>query len=248
MGSIAMNLTKRIHSPMRGATTAKSYAQPMTAGIRNLRNWPRSLYYVQAATSGPGSATLALLSRWMTLPICAGSAARAPNGIPGLASISGSIHPTTGRTIMKKRVRPSAFCPAGARSIKRRFLDEDYCAIEDRDFFVRGLIHLPIIGAAETFRWGVWGSLSRENFNTLLKLDGKEERVDLPHMFSWLSTKIPEYPDTLSLKMYAHIQGPGMRPHFFLEQSDHPLAQEYHNGITAERVKAIMLGRLGGNE
>ena len=60
--------------------------------------------------------------------------------------------------------------------------------------------------------------------------------------------KIPEYPDTLSLKMYAHIQEPGMRPHFFLELTDHPLSQEYHNGITPERVKEIMLGRLGGNE
>ena len=84
--------------------------------------------------------------------------------------------------------------PSWSKKRKKTFLDENYCAIEDRDFFVRGLIHLPIIGAAETFRWGVWGSLSRENFNTLLELDSKEERVDLPHMFSWLSTKIPEYP------------------------------------------------------
>jgi hypothetical protein len=67
-------------------------------------------------------------------------------------------------------------------------------------------------------------------------------------MFSWLSTQIPEYPDTLSLKMYAHIQEPGMRPHFFLELSDHPLAQEYHHGIAPKRVKKIMLGRLVANE
>lgn len=59
------------------------------------------------------------------------------------------------------------------------FLDEDYCAIENRDFFVRGLIHLPIIGAAETFRWGVWGSLSRENFEKLLKADEEPARNDL---------------------------------------------------------------------
>jgi hypothetical protein len=138
--------------------------------------------------------------------------------------------------------------PSWSKKRKKTFLDENYCAIEDRDFFVRGLIHLPIIGAAETFRWGVWGSLSRENFNTLLELDSKEERVDVPHMFSWLSTKIPEYPDTLSLKMYAHIQEPGMRPYFSLELTDHPLSQEYHKGISPQRVKEIMFGRLGGNE
>ncbi len=139
--------------------------------------------------------------------------------------------------------------PSGAPgAFNKTFLDEDYCAINDEYFFVRGLIYLPIIGAAETFRWGVWGSLSRQSFETLLKADGDPNRADLAPMFSWLSTQIPEYPDTLSLKMYAHIQGPGQRPHFRLEPSEHPLAQEYHHGVTPERVKEIMLRRLPASE
>ncbi|HEX3584639.1 MAG TPA: DUF2199 domain-containing protein, partial [Candidatus Angelobacter sp.] len=138
--------------------------------------------------------------------------------------------------------------PSWSKKHNETFLTEDYCATDDEYFFVRGLIHLPIIGAAETLRWGVWGSLSKENFVKLREMDDKAERVELSPMFSWLSTQIPEYPDTLSLKMYAHIQEPGMRPHFFLERSDHPLAQEYHHGIAPERVKEIMLGRLGADE
>ena len=71
------------------------------------------------------------------------------------------------------------------------FLDEDFCAIDDRDFFVRGVIHLPIIGTAESLRWGVWGSLSRENFRTLLSMRDDSRRVELPSMFSWLSSQSP---------------------------------------------------------
>lgn len=138
--------------------------------------------------------------------------------------------------------------PSWSKKHNKTFLTEDYCVTDDEYFFVRGLIHLPIIGAAETFRWGVWGSLSRENFLKLREIDDKAGQVELSPMFSWLSTQIPEYPDTLSLKMYAHIQEPGMRPHFFLELSDHPLAQEYHHGIAPKRVKEIMLGRLVANE
>jgi len=138
----------------------------------------------------------------------------------------------------------SSLLPKWGQKRRKTHLDEDYCAIEDRDYFVRGIIHLPIIGAAETFRWGVWGSLSRENFEKLREMDADPKRVDLPPMFSWLSTRIPEYPDTLNLKMYAHIQEPNLRPHFFLELTDHPLSQEYHKGISPERVKEIMLGRL----
>ena len=131
-----------------------------------------------------------------------------------------------------------------ADELPETFLDADFCAIEGRDFFVRGSIHLPIIGSGETFRWGVWGSLSRENFEALVRMIDEPERVELEPMFSWLSSKIDGYPDTLSLKMYANIQEPGCRPIFELEPTDHPLSREHHEGITAERVKEIMQSRL----
>jgi hypothetical protein len=126
-------------------------------------------------------------------------------------------------------------------------LNEDFCSIDDRDFFIKGLIKLPIIGTDQTFNWGVWGSLSRENFHRLLEMNDDESRSDLPHMFSWLSTQISDYPETLSLKMYAHIQKSGMRPHFYLEESDHPLALEQRNGILPERIREIMLKRFERN-
>jgi hypothetical protein len=59
-----------------------------------------------------------------------------------------------------------------------------------------------------------------------------------------LSNQIDEYPDTINLKMYAHIQEPRDRPTFELEPTNHPLSQEYHHGITPERVKEIMTRRL----
>src|SRR6266567_1528811 len=123
------------------------------------------------------------------------------------------------------------------------FLDEDYCTIEG-DHFVRGIIHLPILGAAETFRWGVWGSLNRANFEALLRAEEQHTSPEVGEMFSWLSSSLPEYPDMLNLKMWAVIQEPGTRPSFRLEPSDHPLAREFHEGITPERVKKIMFRRL----
>lgn len=128
------------------------------------------------------------------------------------------------------------------------FLSADYCVIEDRDFFVRGVIHLPIVGSADMFRWGVWGSLSRANFEKLCEMDGDPRQVELPSMFSWLSSRIPGYPDTLSLKMQARTIQSGQRPTFELDHCDHPLAQEFHHGIMPERVKEITMERFGGNK
>jgi hypothetical protein len=143
-----------------------------------------------------------------------------------------------------KESRWTNLIPREIKKPSKTFLDLDFCSINDESFFVRGLIHLPIVGTAETFRWGIWGSLSRQNFETLLEAEDDPNRVGLPPMFSWLSNEISEYPDTLSLKMHAHIQAPKLRPHFELELSDHPLSQEYHHGISPERVKEIMLRRL----
>lgn len=126
----------------------------------------------------------------------------------------------------------------------KTFLDSNYCSIRGEDFFVRGTIHLPIVGAAESFCWGVWGSLKRENFEKLLRADDDPERSELAPMFSWLSSQISDYPDTLNLKMYAHVQSLGTLPQFRLERSEHPLSIEYHRGISPERVKEIMLRRL----
>jgi hypothetical protein len=152
--------------------------------------------------------------------------------------------PVYWRTRDEDADRDSNSPPTNTDAWQGTFLSDDYCSIENRDLFVRGNIHLPIIGTNETFRWGVWGSLSRENFEQLMKMEDDPKRVELPAMFSWLSNRLPEYPDTLNLKMYAHIQKPHLRPHFELEATPHPLSQEYHHGITAERVKEIMLGRL----
>jgi hypothetical protein len=148
----------------------------------------------------------------------------------------------------EKASRWANLVPRAIKKPSKTFLDQDYCAINGESFFVRGLIHLPIIGTSETFRWGVWGSLSRENFEKLLSLDTDENRAGLPPMFSWLSSQLSEYPDTLNLKMHIHIQAPNLRPHFELEESDHLLAQEFHHGITPERVKEIMLQRLSATE
>lgn len=144
----------------------------------------------------------------------------------------------------EKSSRLAGLAPSWSLKRGKTFLNSDFCAIADENFFVRGLIRLPIIGTSQHFCWGVWGSLSRENFQALLDKNKDPKRIELPPMFSWLSSQISEYPDTLNLKMYARIQKPGQRPYFELEPSRHPLSQEFHAGITAERVKEIMLGRL----
>ena len=138
----------------------------------------------------------------------------------------------------------TGFFDSGKEGLPTTYLDEDICVLDGEHYFVRGVINVPIIGTDQTLGWGVWGSLSRGNFEKMLAMNDDPARVELPGMFSWLSNQIEEYPDTLNLKMNAYIQELGKRPIFELEETDHPLSQEFHHGITPERVREIMKRRL----
>jgi len=86
------------------------------------------------------------------------------------------------------------------------FLTSDSCVIAEQFFFVRGCIDVPIIGTKEILTWGVWASLKEENF--FIWQDNFEEtrRSHLGPFFGWLSTRLPSYPNTLSLKTMVHLR------------------------------------------
>jgi len=94
----------------------------------------------------------------------------------------------------------------------RTLLSSDQCVIDDEHFFIVGNIDIPIIGHTELFSWDVWVSLSKANFTRAHQLWKKPGRESEPPYFGWLSTLLPGYPDTLSLKTNVHTREVGQRP------------------------------------
>lgn len=120
----------------------------------------------------------------------------------------------------------------------RSELGDEQCVINDEHFFIRGLIRLPVLDASDEFEWGVWVSLSPENFERASELWVTEGRESEPPYFGWLSTELHLYePSTLSLETQVHTQAVGLRPLVELEPTDHPLAVEQREGITLARVQ-----------
>jgi hypothetical protein len=119
-------------------------------------------------------------------------------------------------------------------------LEDEVCIIQAQHYFVRARLVIPVIDAEEDFEWGVWVSLSKDNFGRVLDLWTTRGREREPAYFGWLSTQLPVYPtETLSLKTGVHTGPVGARPHVVLEPTDHPLAVEQRSGITTERVREI---------
>jgi|SRR5262245_49559785 len=133
-----------------------------------------------------------------------------------------------------------------AERAARAYLSSDLCVIEERDFFVRGVLEIPIVGSDEVFGWGVWVTLSRPHFERYVELFDVEPPPGEGPWFGWLSNRLPGYPDTLSLKTHLHLRSLPHRPGIELEPTDHPLAVHQREGIGLGALLEMIGPRLHG--
>ena len=127
-------------------------------------------------------------------------------------------------------------------------LTSDLCVVDEKHFFIRGCLEIPVVDGNGPFVWGVWASLSKENFNRTVELWKAGGRENEPPYFSWLSNRLPLYPETLNLKTHVHTRPVGQRPFVELEPTDHPLAVEQRQGITLTQVREITAALLHRGE
>jgi hypothetical protein len=124
---------------------------------------------------------------------------------------------------------------------EKNFLSSDMCVVNADDFFIRAIVEIPIIGTDKTFNWGIWVSLSKENFKRYSEVYGTEKELSEPHYFGWFSSQLKGYPDCLKIKTTVYLQGNKLRPKIVLDHSDpHLLCQEQHGGITMHRVEELI--------
>jgi hypothetical protein len=123
------------------------------------------------------------------------------------------------------------------------WLTEDLCVWTDdapkRNYFIRGVLHVPVLDAEQTLGYGVWASLSEDSFKRVTSLWDDPARVEQPPYFGWMSNSLPGYPDTRNLPLDVVVQEIEMRPSLVLHDGDHPLIAEQREGITTERVLEI---------
>ncbi|HDR7915143.1 TPA: DUF2199 domain-containing protein [Bacillus wiedmannii] len=133
---------------------------------------------------------------------------------------------------------PAYYYDAEPEEREDRFeMSDDLCVMDGEHFFIRGIIEIPIVGTDEHFLWGVWVSLSEANFDKVNEFWDEQELLE--PMFGWLSTDLPYELETVNLKTMVHPRADGIRPYIELEPTEHPLAGEFREGITMERVQEI---------
>jgi hypothetical protein len=118
------------------------------------------------------------------------------------------------------------------------YLTEDLCVIDDKWFFVKGSIEIPVIDHQSPFVWGVWVCLSQAHFKQYQALADVRQSEQYGPYPGLLSTDIQMYPNTENLNVRLHIRH-GKRPSIEVEPNGHPLAVDQGRGITMARVTEI---------
>jgi hypothetical protein len=123
------------------------------------------------------------------------------------------------------------------------WLSEDLCVWTDDagkpNYFIRGVLYIPVVDADQALAYGVWSSLSEDSFKRVYDLWDDPTRVEEQPYFGWLSNSLPGYPETRSLPLDVVVEEIDKRPSLVLHEGDHPLIAEQRDGITMDRVRAI---------
>jgi hypothetical protein len=114
-------------------------------------------------------------------------------------------------------------------------LTSDQCVVDEKVFFVRGHIEIPIHDYPEPLAFSVWSSLSESSFLHMCDRWEAADRAFDPPYFGWLCSPVAPYPDSIHLKLSVQSRPPGLTPLFFIEPSDHPLSIDQRDGISIER-------------
>ena len=123
-------------------------------------------------------------------------------------------------------------------------IDSDSCAIDERQFYIRCTLDIPVIGFDEPFCWGVWLSQSETNFHQYRSARGKNNLG--VSTFGWLAVTMPGYVGVdkegrlVQLRAVARWQQEGTRPQVELSISQHQLYLDQKNGISVDRMKHFL--------
>jgi hypothetical protein len=126
-------------------------------------------------------------------------------------------------------------------------LSSDQCIIDGEHFFLLGRLILKVRDAEEDFVWLTWVSVSEGNFHRacdVWETPGREKME--PPYFVWIQSALPYPGGTLTLSGKLYTQPLGQRPVIILDEADHPLVKEQHQGIDMARVHEIVEAAMHG--
>ncbi|GHA94849.1 hypothetical protein GCM10009069_17310 [Algimonas arctica] len=119
------------------------------------------------------------------------------------------------------------------------FLSEDFCVINGENFIVRCVLLLPIHGLEQPLGFGVWSTLSRENFEAHVSEFDPGHTSKGVEWTGWFMNQLPVFGETYATPCWVYPQKNRQRPQVFMQDENSDLGRLQRDGITAQRALDI---------
>ena len=136
---------------------------------------------------------------------------------------------------------PAAYfkIPAKERAA-RIYSTDDSCVIDDVEFYIRGVLPIPVINSDDEFRWGLWAKVEESDFNIYSKYWDGHIPENLPPINGHLSGGMKDYLESDMTPFEIYLQSDNQRPFFKVLSNDSELGIDQQKGITMEKVHSFV--------
>jgi len=115
-------------------------------------------------------------------------------------------------------------------------MNSDIVILDEKRFFVRGLVPLKMATRARDYALGMWAEVSEDVFSRIYDLWDDPDQSQEPRMPGALANALPFHPSTVGLAVTIQLTGTKSRPEFFLDPVEHSLFAEQSRGIDEHRA------------
>lgn len=140
---------------------------------------------------------------------------------------------------------PITYEPNSALTLEGDFLSEDFCVLGGRNFLVRCVLDFPVEGLEQSFGFGCWGTLSKENFELYVSRFDDADYAGLGPWTSWLCNDVMQLVGSEPIGCHMFPQLDRQRPVLKVMDDEHPIALMQAQGIAPEDVLGIY--RMNGH-
>ena len=160
--------------------------------------------------------------------------------MPGFhCATCGQLHDHLPRDIGYRRPDPYLELPEAERE-RRAYEDDDLCTIDGDTFMIRCILYLPIGADEGQFGWGVWASVSEDDYYGYLDAWDNDIEDEMPPFVGQIANEIAPYPGSRGLDVTVKTCSGGQRPRLTVVSDSHPLGVDQRQGITVEQWHKIV--------
>jgi hypothetical protein len=155
-----------------------------------------------------------------------------------VCSVCGELHDE--RMLDVRMTLPDAIhaLPEAERR-ERAWLAEDFAVLDERTFYVRGLLEIPVPELATRFAYGVWLEVDEPDFRFLLEHWDDPAQAGFHPVDARLANELAPYVATEGLIASLQPVSADLLPLAALHEIDHPLYRDQRAGISSGRADEL---------